>query len=164
MRGRFFSLRRRQGSFYRLRSAAFSLIEVVLAIGVASFGVLAVVALLPAGIKSAKDSLEETSALDIVSEVVADRQASPLQQVSRVYSLPALTNTLTVPVTNYFGITDANQMSTQLNQARYRIDYVVYPPANGTLDPYQIWLKVSWPAQSANPTGFMEDIMTFPQL
>lgn len=160
----FFSIRWRQGRFYCLRSScAFSLVEVVLALGIATFGILIIVALLPAGIQSTKDSLEETGAINVLSEVVADRHSTPFSSVSTLYGLPALTNTMVTPVTSYFGITETNSFSTQLSQARYRVDYVVTPPVSGRLDPYQVWIKVSWPALSASPSGFVEGVATFSQ-
>ena len=163
MRSVFFSTNSRQSRYHCSRRFAFSLVEVVLALGIATFGILIIVALLPAGIQSTKDSLEETGAINVLSEVVADREATPSFQSSTVYQLPALTNTLVAPVTNFFGITEGNQISTQLSQSRYRIDYIVTPPTSGSLEPYQIWLKVSWPAPATTPAGFVEGVATFPQ-
>jgi type II secretory pathway pseudopilin PulG len=141
----------------------FSLVEVVLALAICTFAILAIVALLPAGIQSTRDSVEESQAINVLSEVISDRQATPLNQVSMVYQLPAFTNSMTSPVTNSFGITDDNQFSIPLTHARYRVDYIVNPPVTGRLDPYQAWLKVSWPAQSVTPSGMVEGVVTFPQ-
>jgi uncharacterized protein (TIGR02598 family) len=160
----FLSMERRQNRFCDLSSPrAFSLVEVVLALGISTFAILVIVALLPMGVRLTKDSLEETGALDVLSEVIADRQATPLTNSSTLYQLPALANS-TTPVTNYFGITLTNTVTMTLSQARYRVDYIVSPPAQA-LDPYQVYLKVSWPAAAANTTntGSVETIATFPQ-
>jgi type II secretory pathway pseudopilin PulG len=142
---------------------AFSLVEVVLALGVATFAILVIVALLPVGIKSTKDSLDETGAVNVLSQVIADRQATPPASTSMLYGLPALTST-TTPVTNFFGILPNNQSSgANLSRAHYRVDVIVMPPEAG-LDPYEAYLKVSWPAL-ANSTnaGSVETVATFPQ-
>ncbi len=164
MRQVFISTCGRQSNFRCPRiSRAFSLVEVILALGIATFGILVIVALLPVGIQSTKDSLEETGAVNVLSEVIADRQATPFSQPSQIYQLPALTNTLVEPASNSFGIVGSSQFSTQLNQAQYRVDYIVISPESGRLDPYEAWVKVSWPAPSANPAGFVEGVATFPQ-
>ena len=134
-----------------------------MAVGIATFGILAVVALLPIGMQSAKTSLEETVAVNILSAVISDRQATPFNQSSKVYGLPVLTNTAVAPVSNFFGITEGNQFTTQLDQARYRVDYTITPPISGTLDPFKMWLKVSWPAADINPAEYAEGVVTFSQ-
>jgi type II secretory pathway pseudopilin PulG len=157
----FFSTESRLDRFCRShRRRAFSLVEVVLALSVATFAILVIVALLPIGIKSTKDSLDETGALNVLSQVIADRQATPFANPSTFYLLPALTPTMT-PVTNFFGILPNNQYSAATSQARYRVDYIAMPPAAG-LDPYQIYLRVSWPAANTN-AGSVETVATFPQ-
>lgn len=51
---------------------AFSLVEVTLALGIASFCLLALVGLLPVGIQATSDASEETQVTNLISEVVAD--------------------------------------------------------------------------------------------
>ena len=153
----------RQGSrMDGLWRRGFSLVEVVLALGIATIGVLVVIGLLPAGLKLASDSLDETRAINILSEVIADRHASPATLDSTLYSIPAMTNPLSDQACGTFGITEGNQVSTDLGLARYRVDCQLMPPAQGRLDPYQLRLKVSWPAPAAIPSGQVEVVATFP--
>lgn len=170
MRGFFFNSGRQNRFCCLCGSHAFSLVEVVLALGIATFGILVIVALLPVGIKSTKDSLEETGAINVLSQVIANQQATPFGQPCTNYGLPALTNTMTTPQTNTFGISDSNpSIASSLNGATYRVDYVITPPvvftppATNYTDPYHIWFKVSWPAQSTNAAGSVESVVTFPQ-
>ncbi len=141
---------------------AFSLVEVVLALSIATFAVVVIVSLLPVGIQSSRDSLEETVAVNILSEVVADRKATPFGQQSVSYKIPALTNGMTA-TTNIFGATDNTNNSTDLIQARYRVQCIITPPPSGRLDPYLAYLKVSWPARSTNANSFVESVVAFPQ-
>ncbi len=55
---------------------AFSLIEVLLAIGIVSFAVVAIVGMLPIALNTAKDSMLETDAAIIAQRVFAELQAS----------------------------------------------------------------------------------------
>jgi len=57
--------------------SAFSLVEVVLAIGVIAFALLAVFALLPVGLNTNSDSIRQTEAAHLVSMVEADIRATP---------------------------------------------------------------------------------------
>jgi type II secretory pathway pseudopilin PulG len=141
---------------------SFSLIEVVIALGIATFAILIIVALLPAGIRSTKDSLDETHAVNILSQIISDRRSTPYANSSYRYSIPALTTA--TAVTNYFGILEDDQYTNALSQAAYRVDYVLTPPLSGQLGPYQLYLKVSWPAASlATNGGAVETVATMPQ-
>ena len=141
---------------------AFSLVEVVLALGIATFAIVTILALLPVGLQSSRNSIDESAALNILSSVVADRRATPLASSSVVYQLPALTNSMT-SVTNTFGVADNDQPVASLNQARYRIRCVITPPAAGTLNPYTANINASWPALSTNSAASVEVVVTFPQ-
>jgi type II secretory pathway pseudopilin PulG len=161
MRGAFTLLRRHRLSHDSQINAAFTLIEVVLALGIASFAVLTMVALLPVGIASTKDSLDESVALNILSEIISDRKATPLTLPSKTYEISALTPGMS-PITNTFGIQDNNQATPSMSSARYRVDCSFTPSAIGTLGPYLGYFRVSWPANSATIGGCVEGVVTFP--
>jgi hypothetical protein len=144
-----------------LQHCAFSLIEVVLALGVATFAIVVIVALLPVGLQSSRDTVEESSALNILSSLVADRRATPFTSSSGIYQLSALTNL--VSTTNTFGIGDHNQAVANLNQASYRIVCVFTPPTAGTLNPYVGHFTASWPALNTNSPACVEAVVSFPQ-
>jgi hypothetical protein len=142
------------------------MVEVVLTLGVIVFALVTIVALVPVGIRSSTDSLQESQAIDILSAVVADRRATPLSTASSNFALPPLTNATSATVTtnNFFGMTDADQSTgTTLSQAHYRIDYSFTLPASGTLTPAFGYFRASWPAASAKPASFVEIVVTFPQ-
>jgi uncharacterized protein (TIGR02598 family) len=62
---------------YRLRTMAFSLIEVTLAVSVVSFALLAIIGLLPMGLKSVRDSQD-----DQVIGTIATQLRAQMQQIS----------------------------------------------------------------------------------
>jgi type II secretory pathway pseudopilin PulG len=57
-------------------AAAFSLIEIVLAIGVAAFCFVAVLGLLPVALKTQQASIQQTTATQILSQVAASLRAA----------------------------------------------------------------------------------------
>jgi uncharacterized protein (TIGR02598 family) len=80
-------------------SSAFSLVEVVLALGVTSFVLMALLGTLPAGVKSIKDSMNESARANIMQEIRAE-----LEEVSFGSSATATNNIVTTlsQQTNYY--------------------------------------------------------------
>jgi type II secretory pathway pseudopilin PulG len=65
-------------------TAAFSLVEVTLALGVAAFALLAILGMLPTSLKTQKASVQQTAANSIISQIVgklrADARVPPGQE------------------------------------------------------------------------------------
>src|ERR1700754_1592668 len=84
--------------------SGFSLIEVVLALGVLSFAILSIVALLPIGLQTNRDSYEESVGTNLIAAMVADWNTfksggtnnlpSPVFKLPRLQQGMALTNAL----------------------------------------------------------------------
>ena len=53
------------------KAAGFSLVEVVLALGVAAFSMIALLGLLPAGLKTQQNSIQQTTATQIICQIQA---------------------------------------------------------------------------------------------
>ena len=60
---------------WNYRTAAFSLVEVTLALGVAAFCMIAVFGLLPVGVQTNQRATSQTSATSIMANVIADLRA-----------------------------------------------------------------------------------------
>jgi hypothetical protein len=64
--------------------AAFSLVEITLALGVAAFALLAILGMLPVGLKAQQASVKQTTANSIISQIVgklrADARVPPGQE------------------------------------------------------------------------------------
>lgn len=144
--------------------AAFSLVEVTLALGLAVFVLVSLFALIPVGINSSRNSIEESRAMNILSAVISDRQATPPDQASIVYNLPVLTNSQTAVLTGYFGV-DENHLSTgtSLKEARFRVDYRIAPPSPGKKGPFFGQFRASWPATAPKAESAVEIVASFPQ-
>ena len=59
------------------RAAAFSLVEISLALGIAAFCLISIFGLLPVGISSNKTAVDQSAANVILSSVISDLRATP---------------------------------------------------------------------------------------
>src|SRR5437667_991792 len=91
------------------RVAAFSLVEITLALGVAAFALVAVLGMLPVSLKTQQASGNQTKANSIISQIAADLRADlrlPPGQASKEgdsgFGLHGHWLTMSVPDTLYF--------------------------------------------------------------
>ena len=149
--------------------AAFSLVEITLALGVAAFCLLAVFGLMPVGVQTNRNATSQTAATNIIAGVVADIRAAatatPSATPSPVYniSVPARGGSNTSAQTLYFD--SAGQFTTSLGaNSRYQLN-VTFPvnPDSGTFKPTYADLRITWPAAAtaANASGSVEMFAAF---
>jgi uncharacterized protein (TIGR02598 family) len=138
-------------------AAAFSLVEVTLALGVAAFGLIAVFGLLPVGVQTNQRATSQTAAASIVANVIADLRATP--NPPRINTSVQYQIRLGSAKTLYFD--GAGQFATSLGpSSRYQLN-VTFPWTSGNT--YGANLKVSWPAAAtpANASGSVEMFAAF---
>ncbi len=136
-------------------AAAFSLVEVTLALGIAAFCLMAVFGLMPVGVQTNRNATSQTAATNIVAAVVADLRATP--SASATSSQFAIT--FGTARTLYFD--GAGQFTTSLSaNSRYQIN-VTFPSSPTGLRYADV--KVTWPAAatSANASGSVEMFAAF---
>jgi uncharacterized protein (TIGR02598 family) len=139
-------------------ASGFSLVEVVLALGVGAFCLIAVFGLLPVGVQTNRNATSQTAATGILASVIADLRATPTGSVtSTQYQI-----TFGTSKTLYFD--GAGQVATSLSPtSRCRLD-VTFPQNEGfTHSPTYADLKVTWPAAAtlANASGSTEMFAAF---
>ena len=167
------------------------MIEVAIALGVISFALLSVLALLPQGINSNRISAEETRAVCILSAIDADlRNTHPsaaggrskifglqlpyaLDGAGRYVINPALTTTTSLGDGTTTGLDESEVPVSLSPRPRYQAS-VIYTaiPAPGSAVSLQARLVVNWPAvpgssvaavtDSAQTSGFVESLVSFP--
>ena len=79
------------------RKGAFTLIEVVLAVAIASIGIIAILGLLPNAIQSSRDATDNTLSATIAQDVFANIRSQPLNTVNfgngpHDFTIPISTN------------------------------------------------------------------------
>ena len=155
----FSSLSARQLS--RSVTSAFSLVEVTLAMGVASFCLVAVLGLLPTALKTQQASAQQTIANGVITEILADLRADvrlPPGQASKEgtsgFGLHGHWAQVATPDTLYF--TNEGKMTGTINGSppadavlRAKITYL-FPPNSSTS---VATIVVSWPAPADPATA-----------
>jgi len=151
----------------QLRSAAFSLVEVTLAIGIAAFCLIAVFGLIPVGVQTNRNATSQTGATNIIAAVVADLRATPIANSTSSQFCIGFGSATTL----YFD--SAGQCSSDPSgstspcgvawspplQTRYRVTIAW----NGSSTLRYADLKVAWPAAAApaNANGSLEMFAAF---
>src|SRR6266478_3701873 len=161
----------------RAKTTAFSLVEVTLALGVAAFCLIAVLGLLPTSLRTQQNSIQQTTANQIISTIFSDLRADvrlPPGQASKACPDPPDPNqpcqwsnlhghwrSIAVPDTLYF-TNEAKQTGT-INGSppadavfRAKITYR-FPPTDTTS---LADITVSWPAQVDPTTGVPAGLVT----
>lgn len=127
----------------------FTLVETVLAVGVASLCLTSVFGLLPAGISSNHSSAEQTTATNLLTAVAADvrglaASAASTSTSSTVYKIDLSGGSAaSAPTQIYVG--DDGMPVTSVRDARYQLNVWV-TPASATTGATMVRTMVSWPA------------------
>lgn len=126
--------------------AAFTIVEIALAIGVAAFGLLAIIALLPVGIGSIRDSAEEIAALSLAYTITADIGSSSEARMatSHRYGL-SLPDPGSAPVAAVLYLAESGLAADPPSNARYRFDVLMKPPTAGSGAPMSAHVRATWP-------------------
>jgi uncharacterized protein (TIGR02598 family) len=161
----------------RLRAArssdAFSLVEVVVALGVTVFCLLVLFGLLSVGLGSNRNTMEQTRATTILSAVVADLYATPqtlppggaTNSLQFNVKIPANPVTAATPVTTLY-FPGNGQLSTNATSAgsayRLTVTPVVPSTGGGARTATFLDLIVSWPAVATtnNAVGTVETFVS----
>jgi len=130
---------------------AFSLVEVVIALGVVTFCLIALMGLLSVGAQASHDSSEVVQAATMASYMISEIRAAPTNVLNATPTFPILPLTNATPLTNsvVYVAPDCTLLTgAQTNQAGYRLTYSSTLNANNTAS---LYLCLSWPS-AVNPT------------
>jgi uncharacterized protein (TIGR02598 family) len=146
--------------------AAFSLVEVTLALGIAAFCLIAVFGLMPVGVQTSRNATSQTRATNIIAAVVADLRTTTETPGTWTGTSPQFCIPLGTSRTLYFD--SEGRCSSDLGgttspcgvalvpplQARYQVNVTF--PSTGNLTYAD--LKATWPAAAttANASGSVE--------
>jgi len=149
------------------KRAGFSLIEVVVALGVTTFCVVTLMALLAVGVNGDKTTIQRSLAANIADAVMADLRATPLSTQSYSptltlnsprfrFVLPATgTGTQTVyvatdgtPLTALNANLSTANLSTGAGTFRVSISGPLRPSGTGQRTASPVYILVTWPGQA----------------
>jgi len=148
-------------------TSAFSLVELTVALGVASFCLIALFGLMPVGVQTNRNATSETAATNIMAAVVSDLRATPrCIPTSSIYQITLGTVCTPVstpsPTTLYFDAT--GQFSTLLgSNSRYQLNITWTRTGGNSTGWRSADVKVTWPAAAtpANASGSTEMFAAF---
>jgi len=146
--------------FFPTGSQAFSLVEVTLALGIISFGLIAIMGLIPKGLGIVKESADEAAALNILSAVSSDLQCvGSNTTASASYQIP-------VGSVNsgkgYFD-SDGNWLGNSAvpSDAVYVLSWTIQ--ARSLQSPPAAFLSIGWPAKATQPLGSVDCVLVLPR-
>lgn len=126
----------------------FSLIEVVLALGVFSFVIVLLIGLLSSGIETGKESAEKVQAANLASMLVTKRricpvdQAAPLPHLPADFALPPLDTNASSYVSTGLGL---NGLRVPASASPYLLTYKITQSAAAAPRVARLHLILSWP-------------------
>ena len=140
--------------------SGFSLVEVVIAMGIAAFCLVAIFGLIPAGLKTNKESVAETTAAGLAGRIAADLRSTPsLSSASPLYGLNVSPAAGVAPmIQTVFLKDDGSTNAVTAMGVNYRATVVVSNPNTaGKTPPGRLAdvarILISWPAVAdPNPT------------
>jgi Tfp pilus assembly protein PilV len=148
-------------------AAAFSLIEVTLAFGVATVSLLAIFAMFPVSLKTNQSSIQQTVANGIISQIAEDLRAAarlPPGQVSKQFSLHPHNGGPWDPTPDYIYFTDDAQ-PTGTNQSAAPADAIYRATITYRLPPTDTTsladVTISWPAAQSDLTKVAGSVEMF---
>lgn len=135
--------------------AAFSLVEVTLALGIAALCLIAVLGLMPVAALTNRNATSQTAVTNVIASVIADMRATT-SSTSPQYGI-----TFGTAKTLYFD--GAGQFATSLGaNSRYRVR-ITFPSSPSGLSYADV--KASWPAPvdpaTTTPSGTIEIFAAF---
>jgi uncharacterized protein (TIGR02598 family) len=143
-------------------SSAFSLVEVVIAMGVAAFCLVAMLGLIPSGVKSVKAATDQTGATTVLDEVVTDLRSTPVGSNSSPtfgISLPAAGTASAKTSTNLIFSETGSMVSSNDFNARYVAAITL---SNSSAFITTALIQVRWPpvVGPSNSLGTIETMST----
>jgi uncharacterized protein (TIGR02598 family) len=108
---------------------AFSLVEVVIALGIISFAVIAIVGMLPVALKSSQDSMRETDATLIAQRIFSELKTGSIGNRSVTTDPDGISThniNLAANSTNYLAFTQDGTVQTHTNSANPTPSYDFY--------------------------------------
>jgi uncharacterized protein (TIGR02598 family) len=139
------------------RAAAFSLLEVVLALGVAGFCLIAVLGLLPVGVQTNRNASSQTAVSNIIATVVSDLRTTPTAAMTS----PEFAITFDAEKTLFFDASGKASPSLGADSS-YRLNVTWNAAPTGL---HYAVLKATWPAEvdpaTTPPGGSVEIFAAF---
>ncbi len=144
-----------------MKSSAFSLVEVVLALGVFAFVAVALIALFSVGLRTNRESVDELEATNLAQSLFETRRAAPTADLPG-FPLPSLAAAAAVAPESPLYLTGDGQLTSTQSEARFGFIYRISPPAQSSPQS-SAYVCLFWPPTSGvtNAQGMCEMVSSF---
>lgn len=138
--------------------SGFSLVEVALALAIAGFCLITLVALLPVGVAHYRDADNQSAMVNLATMVQRDLAVTPISATTSTsprfsFQVPAAGGNPD-PTPQIIYVDPSGNVATG-NARIYRINVAFNPPASGTRGATTARILITWPALAdANSTGW----------
>jgi type II secretory pathway pseudopilin PulG len=137
----------------RCGTRAFSLVELVIALGIATFVIVSIMGLFVSGLQFNHESEGEIQAANLASLIISSSRATPLAAgVNSPVPTSALTNAFGPVYSNKFVGWDGN-LTNSANNAAYAVTCRAGTNSLTGTGVAQVYLMLSWPPQSTSATS-----------
>lgn len=151
-----------------IRKKGFSLVEVTIALGIVTFGIVTLFALLPVGLRLVRESTDESIATGIMTMVAAELTAelgntnrTPRFGIDFPFEAGERVGVLTNGVDGLLFAENGLYLSNGTRpEARFEASYAIRGATNSL--PPNALVMVTWPAQSSSPQGRVETLVALP--
>lgn len=151
----------------RIDCSGFSLIEVVLALGVTAFCIVALLGLFSIGINTGKESTEELHAAHLAQTLLATRKNAPDGFLGTDFPLPPLQRGAepNVRTESLYLDSDGKKTTVSGKPPRYGFYYRIDNPGPGSHAPLKVYISLFWPPADtpAKASGHYE-VLTYASL
>ena len=140
---------------YRSDPSAFSLVEVVVALGICTFVLISIMGLFMAGLRANHDSESEIQAANLASLIISSSRTAPLLATNAsICPIPAanLTNGFATVYNNKYVGWDG-MLTNSADNAAYMITCRAGTNAVSGSRSAQVYLLLSWPPQASSTTN-----------
>ena len=138
-----------------MSSAAFTLVEVVVALGIFTFAIMAIVGLFVVGIHTNKESSDQIQAANLASLLISTRRAIPTNSIAN-FALPPLNVAFSSSgtyLTNTAGVASDGTTGTASESPAYNLYYQVGTNNITGTHLARVYLMLWWPIGAAMPTN-----------
>lgn len=139
----------------RRHDKGFSLVEVVMALGILAFAITALLGAFAVGMNTDRESIEELEATHILQTIIAERRANPTLANTNLL-LPVLNSNWVCNSSNALSLDEIGRLQPGTRSGKFGLIYRITPTANTNSS--SVYCAIYWPgrATAANAQGKVE--------
>lgn len=139
----------------RAASSGFSLVEVVMALGILAFAITALLGAFAVGMNTNRESVEELEATHILQSIIAERRANPTLTNGEML-LPVLLTNSVCDSANAVSVDEIGRLLPGTRSGKFGLFYRITPSANS--NSASVYCAIYWPGQASpdNALGRVE--------